>query len=86
MSKIIECVVDTNNKKEREELINYVNRKEQFVSIIDDYDGFALVGISKDGDIGYLGTICARDLVKNHSWKHFSSVKEFIDYHNNLKN
>lgn len=81
MLKIIECVVDTNNKKEREQLINYVSRKELFVSVIDDYDGFALVGIRKDGSIGYLGVITAKDLVKNHNWKHFSSVQEFIDYH-----
>lgn len=81
MSEIIECVVDTKNKKEREELINYVSQKELFVSVIDDYDGFALVGIRKDGHIGYLGVICAKDLTENHNWKHFLSVKEFINYH-----
>lgn len=51
MSEIIECVVDTKNKKEREELINYVSQKELFVSVIDDYDGFAFVCIRKDGHI-----------------------------------
>lgn len=81
MSKIIECVVDTHSKKEREELINFVSEKELFISVIDDYDGFALVGIRKDGVIGYLGVICTRDLVDNHGYKHFSSVKEFIAYH-----
>ncbi len=81
MSKIIECVIDTNNKKEREQLINYVSQKELFVSVIDDYDDFALVGIRKDGAIGYLGVITAKDLMKNHNWKHFFSVQEFIDYH-----
>lgn len=85
MSKIIECVVDTNSKQEREELINYVSQKELFVSMIDDYDGFILVGIRKDGYIGYLGIICAKDLTENHNWKHFLSVKEFIDYHDKNK-
>ena len=81
MSEIIECVVDTNSKKEREELIDYVSGKELFISVIDDSDGFALVGIRKDGAVGYLGVICAKDLVDNHGCKHFASVKEFIDYH-----
>lgn len=81
MSKIIECVIDTYNKREREELINYVSQIEIFVSVIDDYDGFSLVGIGKDGHIGYLGVLCAKDLTENHNWKHFSSVQEFINYH-----
>lgn len=81
MSKIIECVVDTNSKKEREELINYVSERELFISVIDDSDGFALIGIRKNGGIGYLGVICAKDLVDNYGYKHFTSVKEFIAYH-----
>ena len=81
MSKIIECVVDTANKKEREELINYVSKKELFISVIDSSDGFALIGIRKNGAIGYLGVLSAKELTKNHNWKHFSSVKEFIAYH-----
>ena len=80
MSKIIECVVDTNSKKERKELIDYVSGKELFLSVIDDSEGFALVGIRKDGEIGYLGVICAKDLVDNHGYKHFSSVKDYIAY------
>lgn len=81
MSKIIECVVDTADKKEREELIDYVSQKELFISVIGDNDGFALVGIGKDGVIGYLGVLCAKDLTENHNYKHFHSVKEFIAYH-----
>ena len=81
MSKIIEGVIDTYSKKEREELINFVSEKELFISVIDDNDGFALVAIRKDGAIGYLGVICAKDLVDNHGYKHFTSVKEFISYH-----
>ena len=81
MSEIINCVVDTNSKNERKELIDYVSRKELFISVIDDNDGFALVGIRKDGAVGYLGVICAKDIVDNHGHKHFASVKEFIAYH-----
>lgn len=77
MSGIIECVVDTYSKKEREELIDYVSGKELFISVIDDSDGFALIGIRKDGAVGYLGVIC----VDNHGYKHFASAKEFISYH-----
>lgn len=81
MSEIVECVVDTNSKKEREELIDYVSSKELFISVIDDSDGFALVSIRKDGAVGFLGVICAKDLVNNHGYKHFTSIKEFISYH-----
>ena len=81
MSKIIECVVDTASKKERDELINYVSKRELFVSLVDDGEGFRLIGIRKDGVIGYLGVICAKDLTEKHEWKHFFSVKEFINYH-----
>ena len=81
MSKFIESVIDTQNKKEREELINYVSERELFISVISDFDGFALVGIGHNNQIGYLGVICAKDLTENHNWKHFKSVKEFIKYH-----
>ena len=81
MSKFIDCVIDTKNKKERERLINYVSQKELFISVISDNDGFALVCIGHNNLVGYLGVICAKDLVDNRGWKHFHSVKEFIDYH-----
>jgi hypothetical protein len=81
MSEIIECVVDTNSKKERMELINYVSSKELFISVIDDSDGFALVGIKKEGAVGFLCVVYTKDLVNNLGCKHFASVKEFISYH-----
>ena len=80
MSNHINCVVDTHSKQERERLIDYVSEKELFVSIIDDFDGFQLVGITYSGDVGYLGVIAANDLVKNQGYKHFSSIDEYIAF------
>ena len=45
----------------------------------DDYDGFQLVGITYSGEVGYLGVITANNLVNVHGFKHFASVKEFIN-------
>ena len=81
MYQFIDCVIDTKSLKERKQLIDYVSSKELFISVINDHDGFALVGLGHDNVIGYLGVICARDLVENQNWKHFHSVKEFIDFH-----
>lgn len=81
MSKIIECVVDTNSKKEREELINYVSEKELFISVIDDSEGFKAIGIKKYDTYGYLDFLCANELLKKDECKHFASLEEFISYH-----
>ena len=80
MSKLFNCVVDTHSKKDREQLINFLAKNYKIFSIIDDIDGFNLVGIREDGYVGYLGAICAKDLVSNHRWMHFSSVDEYIIY------
>ena len=81
MSKIIECVIDTNSKKERQELIDYVSKRELFISIVDDGDSYELVGIKKDGNIGYLFIIRRKELINLNEYKHFASTKEFIKYH-----
>ncbi len=77
MSKEINCVIDTNNKKERSKLIDYVTRKNITISTVDDYDGFQLVAISEFG-AGYIGVIVANNLVNKENYKHFKSVNEYI--------
>ena len=79
MSVKMNYVVDTQNKKERDELINYLSSKGLFIALTDDYDGFQLVGITHSGEVGYLGVITANNLVNVHGFKHFASVQEFID-------
>lgn len=76
MSKIVDAVVDTHSLKERKELIEYVSSKEKFLSVISDFDGFSLVGVSK-GVIGLLGVLCAQTMVKDGQ-NHFLSVKDYI--------
>ena len=78
--KTFDCVIDTHSKLERKNLIDYLTDKDGFiVSNIDDFDGFQLVGVSR-GTVGFLGVIASFDLVKNHGYQHFTSVKEYIDY------
>ena len=79
MSKVIEGVVDTCSKEERLELINYVSSKVPCISVITDFEGFSLVGVHKNS-IGLIGTHVAKSLVDS-GVKHFTSVKEFIDYY-----
>ena len=79
MSVKMDYVVDTQNKKEREELIDYLCSKGLFVAVTDGLDGFQLVGITYSGQVGYLGVITANNLVKVHGYKHFTSIKEFIN-------
>ena len=75
MSKLINCIIDTHSRLEREELCNYLDETQQF----DDIDGFQLIGIINNL-IGPVGVIVANDLVTNHHYKHFHSVKEYISY------
>ena len=78
--KIFDCVIDTHCKKQRKILIDYITAKEDFIiSDIDNFEGFQLVGVHKDM-VGCLGVIVSHDLVKKHGYKHFGSVKEYINY------
>ena len=77
MSKTINCVIDTQNKREREALIDYLTTDNVTLSTIDDYDGFQLVAVSDFG-VGYIGVIVANNLVNKENYKHFNSVDEYI--------
>lgn len=78
MSKTTNCVVGTKSYKDRKRLIDFLSEKGKFVSIIDDSDGFQLVGITEDHGIGYLGVVCAENLVNKHGYTLFLSVDDFI--------
>ena len=78
--KTFDCVIDTHSQEERNNLIDYITNKDGFIiSNIDDFEGFQLVGVTR-GTIGLLGVIVSRDLISNHGYKHFVSVKEYIKY------
>ena len=77
--KSFDCVIDTQSTNERKKLIDYITIKDGvIVSNIDDYEGFQLVGVAR-GMVGFLGVIVSHDLIKNHGYKHFSSVDEYIN-------
>ncbi len=78
MSKTTNCVVGTESYLDRKRLINFLSEKGKFISIIDDHDGFQLIGITEDHGIGYLGVICAENLVNKHGYTLFPSVEDFI--------
>lgn len=78
MSKITNCVVGTESKKDRKRLIDYLCEKGKYVAIIDDHDGFQLIGITEEHGVGYLGVICAENLVNKHGYTLFPSVEAFI--------
>ena len=77
MSESINCVIDTQNKTERQKLIDYLTTNNVTLSTIDDYDGFQLVAVSDFG-VGYIGVIVANNLVGKENYKHFKSVDEYI--------
>ena len=79
MSKIVESVVDTYSLKERQELINYFSKHTPFIGLTSDYDGFELYAITKNGG-GWVGVIVAKTMVEKEGFKHFTSVKDFINY------
>ena len=73
--KTFDCVIDTQSKAERKELIDYITNKDGFIlSNIDDYEGYQLVGILR-GIVGFLGVIKEN----NQGYKHFNSVEEYIN-------
>ena len=80
MSKIINCVVDTQNKKERERLVDFVCERIEAFALIDDSDGFQLMMVRGEM-IGNIGVISARNLVTKEGFRHFLSVGEFEKYH-----
>ena len=77
MSESIKCVIDTQNKQDRQKLIDHLTRDNITFSTVDDYDGFQLVAVSEFG-IGYVGVIVANNLVNKENYKHFKSVDEYI--------
>ena len=78
MSKTTNCVVGTKSRKDRMRLIDFLSEKGKFVSIIDDNDGFQLIVITEEHGIGYIGVICAENLVNKHGYTLFPSVNDFI--------
>lgn len=79
MSKTANCVVGTESRKDRKRLIDFLSKKGKYVSLIDDYNGFQLILITEDHGIGYIGVICAENLVNKHGFTMFPSVKDFIN-------
>lgn len=75
----VNCVIDTHNKTERQELIDYISERSLAVAIINDDDGFQLIVVHA-GVIGNIGVDAAKDLVNNQGYKHFFSVKEYKEY------
>lgn len=77
MLKGIKYVVNTNSKKEREELIDYVCSYKLAASVTND-DEHQLIAIST-GDVWFLSTISEQSL-KPIKYQYFPSVSNFIDY------
>lgn len=80
MPKIINCVVDTYSKKEREKLVDFICERIKPSSFLDDYDGFQLM-VVHNGIVGNVGAISARYLVEIENYLHFLSVDSFEEYH-----
>ena len=79
--KHINCVIDTNNKKERELLLNYFGENESyFISNIEDYDDFQLVSVTFSSDIVALLVASSYDSLIKKGYMHFSSVDEYIAF------
>ena len=81
MSNIINCVMDTYSKNERQRIIDFVLERQPLDYSLSDYDGFELFGIF-DGLASFVGVNVARCMVSKYHYKHFGSIDEFIRYHN----
>lgn len=80
MSKLINCVVDTQNKEERSKLIDFVSERIKAMAVIGDTEGFQLLVVHGD-IVGSIGVIVANDLVTKKGYVHFQSFDEFEKYH-----
>ena len=82
MSKRINCVIDTHSASERKELVNYIAERDLSVAVLDDNEGFQLVGVMYEmgTNIGYVGVIVSHDLVEKHGFIHFSSFEAYRRY------
>ena len=82
MSKRINCVIDTHSAKERKELVDYIAEKDLSIAVLDDNEGFQLIGVMYEMEtkIGYVGVIVSHDLVKKHGFIHFSSFEAYRKY------
>lgn len=81
MSTLIDAVVSTQNRKERKRLTDYLGVPYNF----DNYNGVNLVLVTKDGQVGYLGVICARNLVDDQGLLFFRDVNSYIEHCEELR-
>lgn len=80
MSNLINCVVDTHNKQEREKLAKFVSEKTKTKIVIDSFNGFQLMAIHNE-NLGNVGVIVARNMINKEKFIHFSSYEQFEEYH-----
>lgn len=76
MSTLIDAVVNTQNRKERKRLTDYLGVPYSF----DNYNGVNLVLVTSNGQVGYLGVICARNLVDDQGLLYFRDVNSYIKH------
>lgn len=81
MSTLIDAVVSTQNRNERKRLTDYLGVPYNF----DNYNGVNLVLVTKDGQVGHLGVICARNLVDDQGLLFFRDVNSYIEYCEELR-
>ena len=73
----MKCIIDTHNKEERIKLSDYLSHHNINYEVNDD-NNFHLIVINNSTS-GYIGVISAHDLVKNHGYKHYLSIDEYIE-------
>ncbi len=81
MSTLIDAVVNTQNRKERKRLTDYLGVFYNF----DNYNGVNLVLVTSKGQVGYLGVICARNLVDDQGLLYFRDVNSYIEHCKELR-
>ena len=81
MSTLIAAVVNTQNRKERKRLTDYLGVPYNF----DNYNGVNLVLVTSNGQVGYLGVICARNLVDDQGLLYFRDVNSYIEHCEELR-
>ena len=81
MSTLIDAVVNTQNRKERKRLTDYLGVPYNF----DNYNGVNLVLVTSNGQVGYLGVICARNLVDDQGLLYFRDVNSYIEHCEELR-
>ena len=79
MLKGIQCVVETNSKAERLELINFICSKKLAASVTVGSDGYQLIAIST-GDVWFIQSV-TKEYIKSLRYHLFNSTKEFIEFY-----